>query len=355
MHSRLIDRVRHLAAGWDAANDGEGFPRERLDALAAEGALAAFARLDDPAAVAALFAVLRAVGGADLSLGRILEGHVNAAQLIHALGTGPQRAALARDVDAGRVFGVWNSEPVPGVTGVRQGDGLRLSGVKRFATGAGHIDRALVTVEDPGAGRRLALVDVGAMPGRADNSGWRVRGMRGTMSGVYDFTGLTVAADAMIGGPGDYEREPRFSGGGWRFTAVQLGAVEALLRHWRDHLVAGPKAGEPVQRARFGAAVVATRSAALWAERAALRVEAGAADALPLALMARGVVEDAGLMVMEGAARGMGTTAFFDDSRADRIARDLGLYLRQPASDQVRDRAAAAWLDRDRWGDDRWW
>jgi hypothetical protein len=71
--------------------------------------------------------------------------------------------------------------------------------------------------------------------------------------------------------------------------------------------------------------------------------------------MTRGIVEEAGLAVMEAAARTVGTASFFADSRIDRITRDLGLYLRQPVPDQARDRAAAAWLEADHWGEDRWW
>ena len=60
-------------------------------------------------------------------------------------------------------------------------------------------------------------------------------------------------------------------------------------------------------------------------------------------------------MSLEGAARAVGTASFFDGNRIDRITRDLGLYLRQPVPDQARDRAAAAWLEADRWGEDAWW
>ncbi|XJJ69987.1 acyl-CoA dehydrogenase family protein (plasmid) [Novosphingobium sp. BL-8A] len=166
---------------------------------------------------------------------------------------------------------------------------------------------------------------------------------------------MEIDADALIGEKGDYEREPRFSAGAWRFATVQLGAVEALLRHWREHLKVSGKGNDPVQRARFGNCVVSTRSAALWVSRAARVAEAGEPEAVPLVLMTRGIVEDAALGVMEGASRSIGTAAFFAGSRVDRITRDLGLYLRQPVPDQARDRAVAAWLEGDCWGDDPWW
>lgn len=350
----LVARVEALARDWDQANGDEAFPAARLDALRSAGAAAAFRRLDGPDDVAALARTLRLVGGADLSLGRVFEGHVNAIQLIEAYGDERQRAILKADLAAGRTFGVWNTEPAPGMTIRREADGFRLSGAKCFATGAGHIERALITARDDTGAKRLILADTGDAA-RADNAAWAVRGMRGTVSGTYDFDNLIVGDDALIGEPGDYEREPRFSAGAWRFTAVQLGAAQALVRHWRDHLLATGKGDDPIQRARFAAAAVGVRSAGLWVARAATLAEAEAPEAIAHVLMTRGVVEDAALAAMEGAARAVGTASFFEGSRIDRITRDLGLYLRQPVPDQARDRAAAAWIEADRWGDDAWW
>jgi alkylation response protein AidB-like acyl-CoA dehydrogenase len=352
----VAERVRDAAREWDRVNGHEDFPAERLRILIDLGATAAFTSLDDQRAVDDLLAVLRYVGGADLSLGRIFEGHVNATQLVHAYGDDAQRAALARDLAGGRVYGVWNTEPAPGMRIAQAAVGdYRLSGAKCFATGAGYLDAALITALWPDGGKQMVLADLSNAASRVDNSAWQVRGMRGTQSGTLDFEAMIVGDDALIGGAGDYEREPRFSAGAWRFTAVQLGAVEALLRHWRDHLIAAGKAGDAIQRARIGAAIVATRSAAIWVARAAHLAEQGADDAIAHVLMTRGVVEEAGLLVMEGAARAAGTASFFAGSRIDRITRDLGLYLRQPVPDQARDRAAAAWIEADRWGDDPWW
>jgi alkylation response protein AidB-like acyl-CoA dehydrogenase len=356
--SGIVAAVRALTRDWDAGIP-ERFPAPELTALGEAGALAAFVTLPDADGVADLATVLRLVGGADLSLGRVFEGHVNAVQLVHAYGDDAQRVALADDLAHHRLLGVWNTEPAPGLALEPEGDRWRLTGAKCFATGAGHLDRALVTARTPEGGKQLVLADLRGQADRVDNSGWQVRGMKGTMSGTLDFTGLPVGPAELIGDPGDYEREPRFSAGAWRFAAVQLGAVEALVRHWRDHLVAANKAGDPIQRARFGAVVAATRSAGLWVARAARLAEAAAPDAIPFVLMTRGIVEEAGLAAMEGAARSIGTASFFAGNRVDRITRDLGLYLRQPVPDQARDRAAAAWIEADRWGDlgdgERWW
>jgi hypothetical protein len=65
--------------------------------------------------------------------------------------------------------------------------------------------------------------------------------------------------------------------------------------------------------------------------------------------MTRGVVEDAGFIVMEAAARILGTQSALDGQRADKIVRDLSLYLRQAGPDHARDEAAKALLDHDIW------
>ena len=352
----VVERLRVATSAWNAANGAEDFPTERVRVLTEIGATAAFADLPDERSVEDLLTALRLIGGADLSLGRIYEGHVNASQLVHAYGREPQRHALSQGLSSGHVYGVWNTEPAPGMRIEPVGDGRhRLSGTKNFATGAGHIDAALITARLPDGGKQMVLADLSDAAARVDHRAWQVRGMRGTKSGTLDFDGMIVRDDALIGQAGDYECEPRFSVGAWRFAAVQLGAVEALLRHWRDHLIGAGKADDPIQRARIGAAIVAARSAAVWVERAARLAESGSADAIAHVLMTRGVVEEAGLLVMEGAARAIGTASFFEHSRVDRITRDLGLYLRQPVPDQARDRAAAAWIEADRWGHDPWW
>lgn len=346
-----------LGARWEAQGwEDEGYPAARVDDLRRAGALAAFARVRPGAETVSLLRALKAVGAADLSLGRVFEGHVNAAQLVAAYGSAAQGEALDRWLAEGQLMGVWNTEPAPGTTIARAGPGRwRLHGAKSFATGAGELDRILVTARDEAGAKRMVLVPVAGERTRADASGWRVRGMKGTVSGRYDFEGMEVGDEAVIGAPGDYEREPRFSAGAWRFCAVQLGGAEALARHLRDHLVASGKGADPVQRARFAPLVVSLRGAGAWVEQAAGLAEAADARAVPMVLMARGAVEEAALSVMEAAARSVGTASFFHGSPVDRITRDLGLYLRQPVPDQARDRAAAAWLEADRWPADPWW
>jgi alkylation response protein AidB-like acyl-CoA dehydrogenase len=348
---RLAEARRELSELAAEGDQRGGFPSHSLELLRRLGVLEAFAGLAEPEADTLLEA-LRGVGRADLSLGRIFEGHVNAVRLIDGYGDAAQKHRLAEDLAAKRLFGVWATEPPPGVRVIPAGETLVLAGAKSFATGCLGLERAIITVQADGE-KRLLVVPI--TPQRADVGGWKTRGMRATGSGLYDFTGVVVSQDMWLGQAGDYEREPRFTGGAWRFTAVQLGAVERLVMLLREHLRQGGGHADPVQRRAFALAVAAARTAGLWVRQAAAMTEQGRPEAVGLTLMTRGVVEQAGLKVMEIAARAIGTRSFFADQEVDRITRDLGLYLRQAQPDQAVDRAAAAWLETDGWGEDPWW
>tara|TARA_R110000868_G_scaffold411785_1_gene710571 strand:+ start:51621 stop:52619 length:999 start_codon:yes stop_codon:yes gene_type:complete len=296
---------------------------------------------------------LRLVGRGDLSVGRLFEGHLNAMELFAWYGRPEQIDELRADLTAGAVYGVWATEPTPGVFMEVRDEGSVLTGSKSFATGAGGIGYALITAKE-GADRRLVIVPADVRS-RADLSGWRVRGMRATGSGLYDLSGIAVDRRMLLGEPGDYDREPRFTAGAWRFTAVQLGGIEALVIEIRRAMSQVARK-DPLQRAKFADAVVFARTAYMWVKESGLRAIRQDQDAPAFALMTRGVVERAGLKVIELAARIIGTRSAFDGERIDKISRDLSLYLRQAGPDYAKDRAAAAWLDHDAWGqDDRLW
>ena len=346
----VAPRLMELGARYDAA---PVFPIDSMQCLAAAGLHRCFAPVasggldfggDEEAWHLCLFDVLRVIGRADLSVGRLYEGHVNAMILFDHFATAAQKHGLSQRLDAGAFYGMWATEPPPGVRMV----GRTLQGAKSFATGAGGLAHAIITVQPEDGARQLVVVAADDAA-RADLSQWRVRGMRATGSGLYDLTGMVVAPEDMLGGPGDYDCEPLFTTGAWRFTAVQLGGIEALLIETRKAMSDAAR-GDPVQRARFADAVAATRTAYLWVREAALRAARDDADGPAFARMTRGVVERAALDVMELAARIVGTRSAMDGQRIDKISRDLSLYLRQGGPDYARDQAALAWLDHDAWG-----
>jgi len=345
--------VAAVAATRAAAQDrDDGFPTEDVADLASRGLLAApvpsragGAGLGEEPGARRLAAVLRLVGYGSLALGRLYEGHVNALQLVARYGAEDQRDRLFDDARAGHLFGVWNTEPPGGGLALEDGaDGMGLAGVKTFASGAGFVTRALVTSRGPGGSGTLMLV-VPLEPGtRADLSAWRAHGMRASATGTLDFTGIAVAAEDILGGPDDYFRQPDFSGGAWRFAAVQLGGIESVFDAWRTHLAATGRGGDPHQLARLGEGAIAVEGARLWVSHAA---EAASDAVLPpervvaLVNLARLAVEKAGLDVLQLAQRSVGLQGFLCGHPLERLSRDLATYLRQPGPDRALTAAAA--------------
>lgn len=167
---------------------------------------------------------LREAGADDLAWGRLFEGHVNALQLIARLGTDTQRLRAETDVFAGRLFGVWNTEAADGVrVAVTDGGTITLGGRKTFASGAGRVARAIISIACPGGASQLAIVPMDRVDTVIDPSFWDPYGMEDSDSFAVDFTGVCIGADALLGDPGDYQRSPWFTAGASRFVAVQAG------------------------------------------------------------------------------------------------------------------------------------
>ncbi|MHB2209714.1 acyl-CoA dehydrogenase family protein [Methylobacterium sp. CM6257] len=342
-------QVAVTAAGRAEAQDrDDGFPTEDVADLGRLGLLAApipsnegGVGLGEEPDACELAAVLRLVGYGSLALGRIYEGHVNALQLVARYGTRAQRSRLFADAREGHLFGVWNTDPPSEC--LKLGDDGRLRGVKTFASGAGFVTRALVTVKrEPGAPPLMLVVPL--EPGsRADLTGWRAHGMRASATGTVEFEDIAVTEDEILGDWGDYHRQPLFSGGAWRFAAVQLGGIEAVFDAWREHLAATGRGGDPHQLARLGEGAIALEGARQWVERAARVVaedELAPDRIVAFVNLARLAVEKAGLDVLHLAQRSVGLQGFLREHPLERLSRDLATYLRQPAPDRALTTAA---------------
>lgn len=300
--------------------------------------------LADPGDAAALLALLRrlyTVGRGDLPLGRLFEGHVDACQIVTRYGDAAQREALARAVSAGAALGVWNAD----LTGeTLRLDDLRLHGGKSFASGAGILSHALVTV-DAGGGRQLILVDLLRTPPTIDHGFWNVVGMQRSETHVVRWQGGAIERGDLIGGPGDYVREPWFSGGALRFAAVQAGGVAALVDRTRDHLVASARADDPHQAGRLAALYGLAEAAAGAVRSAAAGWFAEDPARLPLVAAARAAVYEAGGRALGLAQEAVGAQALFADHPLATMITDLSMYLRQPGPDAQRMRVGAAVAD----------
>jgi alkylation response protein AidB-like acyl-CoA dehydrogenase len=289
---------------------------------------------------------LHLLGQASLPLGRLLEAHVNALRIVMRYGNPDQQAVVGEAVRSGALFALWVTDPPEnGLRMVANGDARVLVGTKMFCSGAGHATHAVVTAEDHGE-TRLLLVGLGNGE-RVSSLAAGLAGMRAAVTGQVEFSGMPVSADRIIGAAGDYLREPDFSAGAWRSSAVALGGLFRLLDLLRTQLSARGRQDDPHQRARFGQALIAHESGWLWLDRAGRMAEdlqADDAEIVATVGLARIAVERACLDGIELVQRSLGLGAFSTGNPVERVARDLATYLRQPAADEVLHNAAGYFM-----------
>ncbi|EDL48060.1 acyl-CoA dehydrogenase family protein [Erythrobacter sp. SD-21] len=298
----------------------------------------------EPSGSLAALDALRFLGRANLSVVRLFEGHMNAVKLIALYGDERQRAATFGEIRRGALFGVWGADdPGNPLTMVCVGEEIRLSGAKRFASGLGLVDRAIVIVSDGDGGPYMLLAPTSSTK-RSDATGWTMAGMRATRSGRYDFRGLVLSADSHIGQKGDYLREPHFEGGIWRYCAAHLGGAEALYLKLLAHLTARGRTDDLDQRRRVVACATALETCRLWLVRCAREIEGSDAgpDKATLALLAREVTEATCRETMETVDRSVGMAAHQEGEPFERMKRDLSLFLCQAAPDAKREKAGRA-------------
>ena len=358
--SRLADALPTIEAEADRLDRHDGFPEQAFGVLRESGAMTATLPAElggQGLAAGRLLALLRLIGAGSLAVGRLYEGHVNALRLIAVYGSATQLRRAAEDAHAGHLFGVWVTE---GRAPLRLRGGV-LEGEKRFASGALHVTRALVTALHDGAlhdgalhdgalhdgalhdrAERMAIVPLGAGR-RADPTIGGLHGMRAACTGRCDFSGIRLGEDALIGGPDDYLRQPEFSAGAWRGIAVALGGVDRLVALLCAQLRARHRADNPHQLTRIGEALIARETAAMWAARAADAAEGGTmeeGDVVAIVGLARIAAEVAALDAIRLVQRGLGLAGFLCSNPVERVMRDLATYLRQPALDETLTEAA---------------
>lgn len=351
----IVDRVTalipHMQQRATEADEKAAFPTHDISTLRDAGVLALPLPIhqgpwsdDHSASVDQVAVVLMRVGTGNLSVGRIVEAHINARHLIARYGSADQKAHADDDAGAGHLFALWVTDPPEnGLRMTRSCDGIRLQGGKMFCSAAGFATRALVTAVDDAGHTRMLVIPLG--------NGERVRpleaplqGMRAAVTGAVDFTGCTAGPHACLGEPGDYLREPDFSAGAWRGSAVATGGLRSLIDMAIAQLQTAGRLSNQHHLQRLGDAMIAWETSRLWVRQVARIAEDRNADparAVAYAGLARIAVEAACLDAMRLVQRSLGLAAFRRGNPVERVCRDLGTYLRQPAPDDVLTEAAA--------------
>ena len=355
----MIDRVTALVPRMqqraEEADDLAAYPSEDIAALRDTGVLALPLPIeqnpgsDAVGAAADQFArILMAIGMGNLAVGRIVEAHINARHLIARFGSLGQQARAVAQVRAGHLYALWVTDPPDDhLRMIHTRDGIRLDGGKMFCSAAGFATQALVTARDETGQSRMLVIPLG--------NGERVRpleaplqGMRAAVTGAVDFTGCIADRDACLGEPGDYLREPDFSAGAWRGSAVAAGGLRSLIDMAIAQLRTAGRLDNQHQLQRLGNAMIALETSRLWVHQVARVAEDRNADparAVAYAGLARIAVEAACLDAMRLVQRSLGLSAFRRGNPVERVCRDLATYLRQPAPDDVLTEAAAHFAD----------
>ena len=342
----LLKRVASASARTDT---DETFPEDAFGWLADAGLLGVTLPVESPdgqqTTTDRLLQLLKRIGSANLAVGRVYEGHVNALNLIDLYATPIQKENWYADVNHHRrLFSVWNTQAADGVRIHAIGNGrYRLNGTKTFCSGAGWIDRPLVTGELIGAdkkGWQMCIIPTERVkPIPQDASFWQPLGMRASVSYKLDFTDVELDENDLLGQPDDYYRQPHFGGGAIRFAAVQLGGAEALFDATRAFLASMKRTDDSFQQTRLAEMAWLIESGNQWINAAGVKTDAwlasgGEADKIvAYANMTRTAIEEICLRVMALAERSVGARGLMRPLPFERIHRDLTFYLRQPAPD----------------------
>lgn len=346
----LIQQIAEAAP----ETDTEGaFPEEAFNWLAEAGLLSITLpghELDfNRGQTARLLQLLKRIGSANLAVGRVYEGHINALYLIHLYASPEQRSNWYTDViQHKRLFSVWNTQADNGVRidefTTSTGDpAYRLTGTKTFGSGGKWIQRPLITGDlraTDKQGWQMAIVPTEQVePIAQDERFWKPLGMRASASFKLDFTGIQLKDNDLLGQPGDYLRQPYFSGGAIRFAAVQLGGAEAIYEATRQFLATLNRTDDILQQTRLAEMACLIESGNHWLRAAGENTDRWLAEGVDwqkivaFANMTRTAIEEICLRVMPLAERCVGARGLLRPHPFERIHRDLTLYLRQPAPD----------------------
>jgi alkylation response protein AidB-like acyl-CoA dehydrogenase len=259
------------------------------------------------------------IGQKDLSLARLIEAHWDAVAILRESGNEPK---------ADRIYGVWASErPGQALTFERDECSFRINGKKMFCSGAGLVDRALVTVGGPEP--QLVDVDLRENTGALhfDDSDWKTKAFENTHTSSVTFQDVKVSSEDLIGAPGWYLQRPGFCHGACGPAACWAGGAAGLVDYAKEQFK-----DDPHTLAHLGA-----MHAAIWGLRSFLNTAGHEVDAAPgdchkalmLALTVRHLVEQASTDVLRRLARAYGPHPLALDEKISERYQELDLYLRQ--------------------------
>jgi alkylation response protein AidB-like acyl-CoA dehydrogenase len=263
---------------------------------------------------------LAAFGRKNLSVARLVEGHVDAVAILQELQKKPEKGAL---------YAVWASD-IPGTEGLSaefNKDRLRLAGKKMFCSGAGIADRALVTCNVPGLLLDMDLRNRGTSL-EFDLSDWKTEVFAQTNTATVYFKEFEIPAEFSIANRDWYLDRSGFWHGACGPASCWAGGALRLV----DYAKSRVNQCKPHSKAHVGAMRAAAWAIESYLDAAGQQIDARPADADAArirALMFRHRIEQSCIEVLNRFGRALGPRPLIYDAEIGTHYRELEIYIRQ--------------------------
>lgn len=191
------------------------------------------------------------LGRTDIPLARLAEGHIDALRIMRQAGT----AAVP-----GCLYGVWASRSRGGgLAAVKEMDRFELSGSVPFASGAGLLDRSLVSavirpqaVPTGAAATEQVLLDVDVRDWLPDPGSWQTSAMAASRSFTVPIRARTAPAYNQVGPVDFYLGRREFFPGGIGVAAVWVGACARVADLLTDFVRTARTEPDQIARVQLG-------------------------------------------------------------------------------------------------------
>ena len=268
------------------------------------------------------FEVLASWAAVDLSVGRLAEGHSDAIAILAEAGMEPQNP------DA--TYGVWAARMRQGgVTATSTNDGWLLSGSKPFCSGSNTLDRALVVAETV-QGSRIFDVAVHQQVVSVHPESWAAVGMADSNSTTLDFGGPPIPSDQVVGPANFYTSRCGFWFGAAGVAACWYGGAVGLVQALLESIGDDPN-GHVLSD--LGVAIAGVQCMHDVLHEVADQIDRNPRDSSDharfSALVARQVIHDRALDVLNLVGAAGGARPLCLDRAQSRRAADLFVYLSQ--------------------------
>ncbi|WP_298447476.1 hypothetical protein [uncultured Marinobacter sp.] len=260
----------------------------------------------------------------DLGLARLIEGHLDATQILREA-----QCPAGKDM----LYAIWASGGPADTSQITQSDvtgrSTELNGSKPFCSGSDIVDRALVYIYPSeqiieinlrtiDAGKRLVF----------DGGLWKSNAFSETHTWTVTFNDLPITQADYVGEPTWYFERPGFCLGALAPAACWAGGAIALVDSVRERTLKDGHA-----KAHLGAMAASAHSMQLMLKWGAEQIDADptnqSGSMFPVALLVRHHIERGCTEILDRFGRTLGPRPFaFEADNARRIA-ELNLYIRQ--------------------------